>query len=179
MSFKPLIFWLVYSFDMQLEPINRASQALTKSILAIEPSFTDQAGSVRPCSLLMKDGRTIECAFCNQNARYSDRGDWIHPEIVADVFPSKYRMPVELARVLYDAGETGNGYMIFELEFPEQKPVACATGALYLDFPRLPPEYDIRSAVGVHPHVSREKLVTGYRCHTHEHVICDYVPFDY
>lgn len=142
-----------------LRPINATTPAQSAAIRAIVPSEDRQHGSQRiltyPCAVTLIDGTIHERAYCNLFARYSDAGDWINPETVAEIRESPHRLPVHLARLLYAAGESGMGYQICTLHFRTKPDVVYTNSACYLDFPALPQGYDMRDLVGVTPHAGR------------------------
>lgn len=152
-----------------LRPINATTPAQSAAIRAIEPSYDKHHGSEHtlyyPCAVTLADGTVRERAYCNHFARYSDAGDWINPERVTAIRESPHRLPIAIARTLYSAGESGMGYLLYKLHFRRKPDLVIVGDNFYLDFPDLPPDYDIRDAVGVTPHAGREETNKpgGYR----------------
>ena len=169
---------------MKPRPINVASPELTREILAIEPSLSTAGEVIRPCSLLMADDTIIPRAYCRENARYSDDGDWVDPAKVRGVRESPLRLPPRLARKLYKAGESGMGYVVYLLRLRLRarlrcrlpRSIVCASGG-YVDFPDLPEGITTRDIAGVVPHAGRKQSNKGYRSDA-PYVFLDYVPFD-
>lgn len=153
-----------------LRPINATTPAQSAAIRAIAPSEDRRHGSERilvyPCAVTLIDGTVYERAYCNYHARYSDAGDWINPENVAEIRESPYRLPVHLARKLYAAGESGMGYLFYRLQFRSQPDVVFLGGNYRFDFPDLPEEYDMRDVVDLKPHDGRDakQAPRSHRC---------------
>lgn len=152
-----------------LRPINATTPAQSAAIRGITPSYDRQYHSERtlyyPCAVTLTDGTVHERAYCNFFARYSDAGEWINPERVADICESPHRLPIALARTLYRAGESGMGYLLYKLHFRGKADLVIVGGNFYLDFPDLPVGYHICDAVAVTPHAGREETNRpgGYR----------------
>ncbi len=154
-----------------LRPINATTPAQSAAIRAIVPSEDRQHGSQRiltyPCAVTLIDGTVHERAYCNLFARYSDAGDWINPETVAEIRESPHRLPVHLARRLYAAREGGSlGYLFYRLQFRAQPDVVFLGGDYRFDFPDLPDGYDMRDVIDLKPHDGRDTRQTprSYRC---------------
>lgn len=167
----------------RLRPINATTPTQSAAIRAIAPSYDRVQGSEHtlyyPCAITLLSGVVHERAYCNHFARYSDAGDWINPERIAEIRESPHRLPIELARTLHSAGESGMGYLLYKLHFRGKPDLVIVAGNFYMDFPDLPPGYDIRQAVAVTPHAGREETNKpgGYHT-TFEAPVIDFIFHD-
>lgn len=74
---------------------------------------------------------------------------------VTDFEESPSRMPPQFAEVLYDAGESGMGYQLFQLHFLDGSSASFVSGNT-IDFPDLPPGKTPGDILGVTPHAGRD-----------------------
>jgi hypothetical protein len=155
------------------KPVNIASPDVTAAIKAIEPSRTPHNESFWPCELVLDDGHVVPRVICRENARWSDKGEWINPERIIEVRPSSRRLPAALAKKLYSAGESGMGYLIYLLELRSGETLACCSGGI-VDFPDLPEGIRTNDIVDVHPHESRDRTIHNDA----DFAWCDFVPHD-
>ena len=169
----------------RLRPINLTTAEQSASIRGIEPAVSAQPfddGTVPwPCELELVDGRRLRRAYCRVNARYSDSGDWVAPDQVVAIRESGERLclPGELAARLRSAGESGMGYLIFELRFRGMPPLACQIGNdLLIDFLRMPDGYQIKDVLDVAPHEGRERANADGFCTNVVDGVVDFVFHD-
>lgn len=82
---------------------------------------------------------------------------------VVDLEESPSRLPPRFAQTLYAAGESGMGYVIFQLHFRDGSSASFGLGGA-IDFPDLPPGKTPGDIVGVTPHAGRgDPLMRGGR----------------
>jgi hypothetical protein len=143
---------------------NIASKEFLAQIEAIDASDAGPWGKHQkyyPCKLFLIDGQIVERAICVEDHRGFTTDVWIHPDSVARVEPTKERLPAHLASQLYAAGESGMGYVIFELVMKDGSSHVFVTGNI-VDYPDYPQGYDSDTVVSVYPHQGREKTINGY-----------------
>jgi hypothetical protein len=75
-------------------------------------------------------------------------------EVVA-LTESPFRLPLRFAEVLYRAGESGMGYIVFTMVFSDGTKASSAGGNA-VDFVALPPGKTPADIVEVLPHVGRD-----------------------
>ena len=144
---------------MSSDPINVASDDFLKQLAAIEPGVYGT-----PCSVVLKDGSSFETCLAWKNPRYSDKGDWIHPEKVAFIVEAPSRMPARFARLFGPGEESGMGYILFVVELADGTSFVQVGGGGDIDFLNLPPGYTQKDVVDVLPHAGREQSSKeGYR----------------
>jgi hypothetical protein len=120
----------------------------------------------RPCSVSLADGSNVDCVFIVEAQAYirvwgvwpdQDKGKReIKVQDITRVQDSPCRLPAELAQRLYDAGESGMGYVVFEIEYRDGSRSAHASGNA-LDFVRLADDKTMSDVVAVHPHEGRNR----------------------
>jgi hypothetical protein len=149
-------------------PINETSPAQSAALRALVPAVDNQVGSEHildiPCAVTLIDGTIHERAYFTHRARYSEAGEWLNPDLVAEIRESQHRLPIEIARTLYAAGESGMGYLIYKLHFRNQPDLVIVSGSYFIEFPDLPPGYDAQDAMGVTPHEGREDTIKPGSC---------------
>ena len=74
---------------------------------------------------------------------------------VADLRESPSRLPPHISQTLYDAGESGMGYVLFTLRFRDGSEQAFGAGNA-VDFPDLPAGKRAADIVSVTPHAGRD-----------------------
>jgi hypothetical protein len=102
------------------------------------PPTGNGALEYRPCMVTLADGRTLECVYIVEAVSYfqvwgvwpeDDRGKRsVRIEDVVEIRDSPLRLPAGLANQLYEAGESGMGYLIFTAEFRDATRQAYVTG---------------------------------------------------
>ncbi len=140
-------------------PINIAPPEFLRQLDAIEPG---EYGT--PCTIVLDDGRSLECCLAWENRRFGDKGSWINPANVAYVTECPKRLPAKLARIIRAAGESGMGYHICVVQLSDGSDFVHVAGNLVIDLLDLPAGYTQRDVVGVLPHAGRDRSKTeGYR----------------
>jgi hypothetical protein len=139
--------------------VNIAPNAFLESLARIEPGVWGW-----PCAVTLIDGSSHELCLAWENKRYSDKGDWLNPNVVREIHESNSRMPAMLARSIHEAGESGMGYHIYVVELSDGGSFVHVAGNLLIDLVDLPDAYTSRDIVNVFPHVGRERSCTeSYR----------------
>ena len=120
-----------------------------------------------PCSAILKDGRQVDCVYLVEAAPYikmwgiwpdQDKGKLeIKIEDVVRIEPSPYCLPTKFAQQLYDAGESGMGYTVFEIQYRDGSRSAHLTGNA-VDFVNLPSGKVMSDIHSVHPHEGRNSV---------------------
>jgi hypothetical protein len=138
---------------------------LTRQIARI-PSTFDGVVTYCPCAVSLRDGISVDCVYVVEaNACIRMWGVWpdqdsgkreVKIQDVVGIQESSFRLPVKLAQVLYDAGESGMGYLVFEIEYRDGFRSAHGCGNA-VDFVRLPDGKTMSDVVAVHPHEGRNK----------------------
>jgi hypothetical protein len=118
-----------------------------------------------PCGVTLKDGTKQDCVYIVAADDYirvwgvwpdQDEGKHeIRIEDVREIDQSPSRLPPTMAQRLYDAGESGMGYVLFELSYVDGSRSAHVSGNA-VDFIRLPDGKSLRDIVEVHPHAGRQ-----------------------
>lgn len=157
-------------------PVNIASPSVTAAIMSIEPSRTPDHETFWPCELVLSNGDVMPRVICRENARWSDKGDWINPEHITEVRPSNRRLPAPLAEKLYATGESGMGYILYILELRSKQTFVCVSGGI-VDFPALPDGVLTGDILDVHPHEGRERTFREPYLSDSPFTWCDFVPF--
>ena len=128
-----------------------------------EKTSKDFGLSYYPFSVMTNSGKKLDCVcFVNRDIFYEVWGDapkgrlFIDLKDVRDIFDSEYRLRVDLAQKIYDAGETGMGYFRFIAVMKDGKKFTYLTGGL-VDFLEPPPGYSIKDIVDVIPHKGDRK----------------------
>lgn len=145
---------------------NIATLQFITQVEAIEPSHAGTANAhlkQRPCMLVLKNGTTVRRALCVEDHRGFITKGWIHPDDVLRVEPSPERMPVDLARKLYAAGESGMGYIRFRMKMRDGTFYVFVVGNLAVDFPDIPEGYTTDDIADVIPHEGLEASGSRYR----------------
>jgi hypothetical protein len=138
---------------------NIASKAFMAQLKAIEPSDAGacaQHQKLYPCKLVLKDGRIIDRAICAEEHRGFRTDAWIHPDDISRIEPTKERLPAKYASQLYAEGESGMGYMLFELKMDDRTTHVFVAGSARVDFPDYPDGYNADNVVAVYPHQGRD-----------------------
>ena len=139
---------------------------LAEQLALIEPSHSPFMDYF-PCSVLLKSGNLIDGVYVTEAQPYLDIWTaWpdqdsgkleISVENIAGIRPSPNRIPVRLANRLYEAGESGMGYLIFTARFNDGSSRAYTVGGV-MDFVNPPHGLSASDMVEVEPHVGRENL---------------------
>ncbi len=143
---------------------NIASPEFISWVEAIEPSVKayNNYEQLRPCQLILKDGRIIPRAICVEDHRGFVTDGWIHPDSVEQILPSLERMPARLATKLYHAGESGMGYQLFTMKMKDGSSHIFVTSNV-VEFPDFANGYGTNDVDDVYPHHGREQTKLGYQ----------------
>ena len=138
-------------------------EALRVQLERIEPSV-DRWLTYYPCGVRLTDGTLVDCVYVVDAVDYieswgvfpkDDRGKReVAIETVTDIYPSPRRLPANLANQLYEAGESGMGYVIFTIVFEDGTHLPCHTGNA-VDFIDLPSSFRDKRIQDVVPHAGR------------------------
>ncbi len=152
-----------------------ASPELTRAMSCVQP--TEHDGRVmRPCSLMLKDGRRIDRVICIEEAKAFHEDDWIHPAEIQSLAESPYRLPARLAEKLYDFGESGPGFYLFTIELTNGDSFVCTTGPI-ADFPPLPRGVTCSDIADVRPHTGDPRNIRTAGRRSADFSFCYYVPY--
>lgn len=138
------------------------------SHLAVQLANVPPTGSggleYRPCLVALSSGRTLECVYVVEAVSYwkawgvwpeDDRGKQsVRIEDVIEIRDSPLRLPAALANQLYEAGESGMGYLLFTAEFSDATRQAYVTGGA-VDFIVPPSGLRASDVIRVNPHEGR------------------------
>lgn len=118
-----------------------------------------------PAQATLRDGSIHERVYFVDAAEYikawvvwpaDDSGKQeIRIEDVASISDSASRLPNRFADQLYRAGESGMGYVVFELQYTDGSKSAHLAGNA-VDFVQLPERKQSKDIVGVTPHAGRD-----------------------
>lgn len=128
-------------------------------------SITTHAGvTYRPCRVSLLDGKCLDCVFLVDAQEYikvwgmwpdqdEDKGEVLIGDVVR-IEPSPYCLPARFAQRLYDAGESGMGYIQFEIVYRWGSRSSHISGNA-VDFVTLAPGKKIEDVTRVKPHSGR------------------------
>jgi hypothetical protein len=137
---------------------------LHDKLMRIVPS-EDHGLKYYPCRVTLREGRVVDRVYVVEQAPYiriwgvypeDDRAKLSVPvEAIADLEESPFRLPPTLANKLYEAGESGMGYVIFTVLFRDGTRQAFATGNAvdFISFPQGKAQEDIEDVL---PHEGRQ-----------------------
>jgi len=132
---------------------------IASQLADIEPSI-HHGVKYYPCSATLKDGTRLDCVYLV--AQYDYLKLWgLYPhretalENIVSVESSSFRLPWKAANKLYDAGESGMGYMIFTVKFSDGSTHAYQSGNA-VDFIFYPAGKSVADVAEVEPHVGRD-----------------------
>ncbi len=130
------------------------------------PAVSDGIIKYYPCKVRLKDGRWQDFVYVvNADDYIRVWGVWpdqdkrkreVRIQDVEQIAESSSRLPQAFAQRLYDAGESGMGYVIFELSHSDGSRSAHLSGNA-VDFVQLPNGKTPKDVVAVHPHSGRER----------------------
>jgi len=128
------------------------------------PATANYGVHYHPCRVVLTDGNAVDCVFMVDAEEYiTTWGIWpdqdegkseISINDVVRIEASPYRLPVQFAQRLYDAGESGMGYVLFEILYRDGSNSYHVSGNA-VDFVGLPPEKTIDDIKEVNPHKGR------------------------
>ena len=132
------------------------------------PSASDGLLRYCPCEVSLRDSNIVDCVYVVEANEYIRAwGVWpdqdsgkreIKIQNVVQIRESPSRLPANLAQVLYDAGESGMGYVVFEIEYSDGSRSAHCSGNA-VDFVNLAHGMMMSDVVAVHPHEGRGKAL--------------------
>jgi hypothetical protein len=150
-------------------PGERAYPSMTSAVteqVSRVATTSDGGLAYCPCSVLLVDGTIVDCVFLVEAQAYiRPWGVWpdqdsgkreVRIQYVVHVRESPHRLPASLAQRLYDAGESGMGYVLFEIEYRDGSRSAHVSGNA-VDFVRLAEGKVMSDAIAVYPHEGRNK----------------------
>jgi hypothetical protein len=133
--------------------------------LARIPTSTDGYCRYAPCEVTLVTGEVRDCVYVVEQESYmrmwgvaptDDPGKRsVLIEDVVEIRESPSRLRADLANKLYEAGESGMGYVIFTVVMKDGSRLPFVTGNA-VDFPAWPPGSSAAQAVEVLPHVGRD-----------------------
>ncbi len=136
------------------------SRPLWRRLRRVRPS-RDGSLDLRPCRVLLKDGRWLDRVFLVEEAPYLRQ--WkIHPkedpsrrdlplDSIVDVDESPTRLPARFATRLYRAGESWQRFTVFTLVLENARQLPYLMGHS-VDFPQWPDDVTPDLVEGVIPH---------------------------
>ena len=150
---------------MQVEEI---SESLKQQLLGVKPSRF-WAMEYRPCQVKLQNGEIIDRVYVAEVDTYmeiwgvlpdEDTGKkYIVIEEVAEILESPTRMPVALANKLYEAGESGMGYCLYQMKLDNGQMIDVLSGNA-VDFPPIPNGLTTQNIKEVFPHQGSRKNYT-------------------
>lgn len=161
---------------MGFRPCNIASRELTDKFRQIDPSVVHGVVQ-RPCALTLRDGTCADRVLCVEEPHGLYNKSWIPLDNIVEVADSPFRLPAALANVLYEAGESGMGYVIYTIVLRDGSSIAVGSGYI-VDFPDLPDGVTSEDIVDVLPNEGRERIARGDCIRDADFLECYYVPFD-
>lgn len=146
---------------------------LVPMLQRIEPS-RDQTCSHYPCRLRLRDGTIIERALLIEYAHGLEPNGSIRFADIELIEESPWRMPATFANRLYQAGESGMGYVVYTMQLRDGRVAASLSGWL-VDFPGLPEGVKGADIVAVTAHAGRDLHGTSAFCKEPPTVQVDFV----
>jgi hypothetical protein len=118
-----------------------------------------------PCKVVLKEGIEQDFVYIVDAEAYirawgvwpdQDKGKQeIHIEQVELIVESTSRLPPTMAQRLYAAGESGMGYVLFEVSYKDGSRSAHIAGNA-VDFIQLPVDKTMNDISDIYPHAGRE-----------------------
>jgi len=128
------------------------------------PTSRDRSFLYAPCRVELKSGETLPRVYLVEEASYlrqwgndPDRSMVDIADVLA-VENSADRLPAQLADQVYEAGESGMGYVVFTVQLRDGRSIPFSTGNA-VDFLDWPSDVNPSEAVAVEPHIGREFFV--------------------
>jgi hypothetical protein len=147
-------------------PSPYVSRSLWRRLKRVRPS-SDGSLALRPCRVLLREGRWIDRVYLVEEAAYlrhwkiSPEQDparrALQLETIEDVAESPSRLPPRFADRLYRAGESGTGYTYFTLRLSNGRKLPYQTGHA-VDFPQWPDDTTPDLVADVTPHQVHEEF---------------------
>ena len=139
-----------------------------EQLLKVPPS-KDSVMEYRPCQVTLKNGEVKDYIYVVEENSYirmwgvmpdDDSGkSYILIEDVENITSSPSRLKSELANKLYEAGESGMGYIIFKVIFDNGQTLDVSTGGA-VDFIPIPNGLTAENIKDVLPHEGSRKNYT-------------------
>jgi hypothetical protein len=136
---------------------------LRDQLSKIAPS---DGGLYRPCQVKLRSGRVVDRVYFAEAERWfrtwgvwpeEDSGkQWLDVGEVACAEESPSRLPPKFANQLYDAGESGMGYIVFVVCFCDGAQAPFVTGNA-VDFIDYPTGQSAATVASVIPHAGRDE----------------------
>lgn len=149
--------------------IKEISDKLKNQLLEVKPS-RDWTMEYRPCKVKLNSGEILDRVYLSESEAYmktwgvmpdQDSGKrYVLIEDIEEISESPFRMPVDLANKLYEAGESGMGYCLYKMKFDNGKTVDVVTGNA-VDFPPFPNGLRTENIKDVFPHQGSRKNPTN------------------
>jgi hypothetical protein len=150
--------------------VRQITEEQKSQLLKVAPSI-DGIIEYRPCQVTLKNGATFDNVYVQEEQSYlkmwgvfpnADPGKrYLLIEEVLKIRESPNRLRPELANKLYQAGESGMGYLFYKLVFNNWQAIDVCTGNA-VDFVPLPEGLSSENIMEVLPHqASREDFVTA------------------
>ena len=128
------------------------------------PPTKDGTMEYHPCKVRLKGGEEQDFVYVVDAGKYiktwgvwpgQDKGKReIRVEEVEEIAESPSRLPLAMAQRLYDAGESGMGYVAFALSYRDGSRSVHVSGNA-TDFVRLPDGKTVHDISEVYPHAGR------------------------
>lgn len=141
---------------------------LYEQLLEVPASHTGEL-DYRPCQVTLRDGSTVDRVYVVEALPYfrtwgvapeDDAGKSSLPiHEVRSLRESPYRLEARLATKMYQAGESGMGYCVFQLLVDDGRRLDCLTGNA-LDFIDWPPGVSPGMVRGLVPHAGEARTST-------------------
>jgi len=119
---------------------------IKKIIETIEPSIGIFKEKFYPASAILKNGNVLDCVyFVHKKNGTSGK---IDIKDIEDIKESSYRLPARFANEIYQHGETGMGWIGFNIEMRDYRGF-CYFNTGAIDFIDLPDGYEMNDIIGV------------------------------
>lgn len=132
------------------------------------PASFDGVCEYRPCRVTLTSGETRDYVYVVDAERYiriwgvwpsdDDAKESVSMADVVGIEDSPRRLPAVLANKIYEAGESGMGYVVFTVVLNDGRRLPYVTGNA-VDFPSLPPGVTTDDVADVLPHEGRGEFV--------------------
>ena len=139
------------------------TQALRNQLRGV-PATGDGAIRYYPCEVVLVDGTVQDCVYVVESSEYIRTwGVWPGQDLgkkeirlvdVTEIRKSPTSLPQEMAKRLYTAGESGMGYVVFEVSYLDGSRSRHLAGNA-VDFVQLAPGKTTSDIANVHPHAGR------------------------
>ena len=146
-------------------PVEEISKELKQQLLAVKPS-RHWTMEYRPCQVKLQNREIVDRVYVAEVATYMEiwgvmpdedkTKKYILIEEVAEILESPSRMPVELANKLYEAGESGMGYCLYQMKLDNGQTIDVLSGNA-VDFPPIPNGLTTENIKEVFPHQGTRK----------------------